>query len=385
MADARIWIALAALLVLAAGCLSRGINSAFAPLCAVGGTVLWFTLWGCFGLLQLGGYLYYVLVVLVLALLVYRHGIKRAALPRVGAGFWFFAATSVVAMLLLAHSQPQFISWDEFSLWGTAVKLTKLYNQTYSAAPVGWGWPATHPPAFINMGYFFQFFGAGFAPWQVHAAGNVFQFAALAALLYPFEKRGWNAAVPLSIAALLVPYLLVHYTGARIPSPVYMTALPDIACGLWFAAGLACGLARPKTAAGMVPLCICLAMLTLTKDLTGLLLALVVVGVLLLDAALGGGAHKGAKAAAVRVLRRCAAPLASVLAAYMGWSVYLGATLQVDRTNLGGTGEFSMFAAPFVFFKDLFAPVKSEYFTTVTGGMVDTFFKVNTTLLGTGA
>lgn len=381
--SAGILITFAALVAVALLLAERGINSAAAPLAAVCATVLFFTVLGFFGGLQAAGWLYHILALAAVGWLVWRWAVKKEKMPSLGIGFWFFVLGGLGIIVLLWAKQPMFFSWDEFSTWGTAAKLTKIYNVLYSNAPVGWPWAATQPPALANFTYFMQFWGREFSEWQMYAAYDILQFAAIAALLRPFEKKQWNIAAPVLVIALVTPFMLALY---RIPMlvGVYLTSYSDIPLALLFAAALGCYFgAESKDAKSLLALYLVLPVLTLTKDLVGVALALVVAVLVLADMLLEKQ-DGGLKKRLLRAFGRFGLCAGGAVAAFGAWSVYLSVTLDVDRGNLGGGANLTMGQMPVMFLKEVFGSEKSEKFRQITGELVSLFFNGRITFLGTG-
>lgn len=287
MDNLRILLAFAALLALALFYVRLGLSASLAPLCAVGTVALWLSLAGALGFLRAGGWLLYLFCAGCAVFLLWQGIARKKQPPRPGFGFWFFALGGLGFMVLLWLRQPLFAGWDEFSLWGTAAKLMKLNDELYTTAPVGWIWTPTQKPAYIVFGYFFQFFGTAFAEWQTYVACDIFLLALLASLFAPFDKKlenHWNAALPLAVLALLIPYVFQHYQQAHAVSAVYMDALGDIPLGLCFAAVFACWYGAPsrRRLSAMAPVAVALALLTMSKDI-GFSLALVAAGTVAAD------------------------------------------------------------------------------------------------------
>ncbi len=479
MDNARVLLAFAALLALALGFVRLGVRGALAPLCAVATVSLGLSLFGALGLLWAGGLVLYLLAAACALLLLYealaggtlntgrvlhsgKGGNARIAyskaglgtgpshmlapdgaaghgtLPAPGFGFWFFAIGGLVFLLILWLRQPLFTGWDEFSMWGTAQKLMHQTNELYTTAPVGWarfyskalgeniGWVQTQKPAYMVFGYFFQFVGAPFAPWQAYAACDVFQLALLATLFAPFEgklKKHWNAALPLALAALLLPYVFYHYQEVHSLSPAYMDTLGDMPLGLCFGAVFACCLGAagirstpehmPKQAAAslgpdvnrrqrarllprphlasmrrasilnMLPIFLALALLTMTKD-TGFALALVAAVAMAADAWLCAKGIPRIK----RLLAaggRLAAGFLAVLMPFLAWEAYISTLTGASRVDSAvTTGGPGMLQFPALFVQDLLSPEKSERFIYVTNGMLAQFLHSKGNMLGTG-
>lgn len=386
MTDIRALFALAALVVWALLFIWRGVSSSIAPLAAVCATGLWFTLFGCLQLLQLGGWLYYAGAIGALVFLVLQqHRKKKLAIE--GFGFWIFLGASLVFLGILWSRAPMFTTWDEFSLWGTAGKLTKLYNELYPTAPIGWAWPVTQTPATISFVYFVQFLGVGFVEWQTYLAIDLILLAVLAACLAPLEKKDWNIAIPVAVIVFLTPFAFVHYSAIQKVSTVYLDSLADVPMGMLFGAVFACYFGSRKTGMKkMIPVWLCLAMLTLTKDI-GFTLALVAVVILFTD-------ELFSKKETKQTLKQRLLPsfallgqgIAVVLLPFFGWSLYLQQVLAVNRFNLGGIHNVSMIELPFLAIREGLSSHPSEQYVYVMQGMVQRFFSWQNriTMFGSG-
>lgn len=385
--EARVLLALAALAALALVYAERGVKPALAPLCAMGSAALFVSAFGAFGLLRLGGWLFYLAALAGVGWLVWRLAVKKAPMPKPDFGFWFFVAASLCCILLLWAKRPMFQSWDEFSFWGTAGKLLKTYDELYTTAPIGWIWNSTQTPVLPVLGYLFQFFGPGFVEWQSYAATDVLMFAAMAAVLAPFQGRRWKLALPAALACLLTPYVFLHYMQVDKVSPVYMDSMADIPLGFVFGAAVCCWFASDKRSpAALVPTGIALATLTMMKDMTSLVLALVACVLILCDGLFARYDEKpGPAGRAKGALIPFGASLGAVLLPFALWSAYSTALTGASRLeNAGGRYEVGLGQIPLMFVQDLLAPEKDDFFLQITGGMVNQFLHTKNTLLGTG-
>ncbi len=388
MADARVLLAFAALAALALLFVERGVPSAFAPICALGSAGLWVVLFGCFGALRLGGWLLYLACAAAAAWVLWRCIRQKKAPGPLGYGFWFFVGAGLCVICLLWAKQPMFTGWDEFSLWGTGGKLMKIYDEFYVTAPMGWIWPQPQTPLLMTFSYIFQFFGEGFAEWQTYVAVDVFQFAAMAAVLAPFDAKrrsGWVCALPAGIVCLLTPFMFQYYETLIKLSDVYLTSLADLPMGLCFAAALCCWYGSRRRLADLVPVCITLAALTLTKDI-GMTLALVVCALILIDELLAR--HEAAISLKKRLgmaFAKFGIAFGAVALPFVGWSAYTSAAAGVDRLqDAGGKLNASLLDFPGLFLKDLFASPQSDFFREINWGMRWQFTHNRTTMLGAG-
>ncbi len=382
----RPFLALAALLALSLFLADRGIKSALAPLCAVCAGGLWLALFGMAGFLQLGGWLFYLLAALAAGWLLWRGLGKKKALPKLGYGFWLFAAGGLLLLVVLLVRQPMFLTWDEFSFWGTAGKLLKLNNALYPTAEIGWAWAPTQMPLLSCLSYLVQFFGPGFSEWQHYFGVDLLMLASLAALLAPLEKKDWPLALPLALTGFAVPFLLTLYAMPVKVAPPWLDSLADIPMGFLLGGALAAWLGGAGRGwRRMLPPLLALAALTFTKE-TALALALVAAVLMGLDALaedrIEGQSKKRHLARAGAV---AAGGIAAVLGSYLLWKQYLAMAVSVSRFETGGVSNLSPVGMLTSFFTELFSPEKSEHFRLIAEGMPRLFLGSRASMLGSGA
>lgn len=382
MTDFRILLAFAAFLVYALVFVERGFASAVAPFCSVCCAALFFALLGCFGLLPLAGWLYYLGALAAAGYLVFRFA-GRKKMPRLSFGFWFFALGGLLVILSFWVRQPMFSTWDEFSFWGTAAKLTKLYGEFYTTAPSGWPWEATYPPFLVSLAYCAQFLGRGFVEWQVYAAYDLLLFSVIGALLAPYGRKHWNIAFPMAVIGFLAAFLFAQYTHLIMMSPVYIDSIADTPMGYLMGAALVLYFSAPKKDwRAMLPVCLALAALTLTKDM-GLALALVAAALMLADMLLAKRALGERKSQhIIGALLRFGIFLACVAGPFVVWAVHLRLASGVDKTELGGTQNVGMLQMPVMFVKELFSAEKSAQFTEVMNGIPAALTQMRYTMIG---
>ncbi len=408
MVELRVFAALAAFVLLALALAERGVKSSLAPLCAVCVSALAATVFGVFGLLPVGGWVFYGLAVAAAGYLVFRLAVQRRRLPALGFGFWFFALAGLALGVKLLAARPEFVSWDEYSTWGTSYKLASLYGEFAATAPVGWDWPATQPPALAALSYLVQFLGGGFLPWQSYFAVDLLLLACIGAMLAPFDrpaKNGWTIALPLGVIAVCTPFLFMHTGGASGLSPAYLDTLPDVLIGVVFAAslvayyagrdtftgagggiaGAATGEKRVPRWAAALPVAGCLAVLTLLKEISFAfsMLAAALMFLDLLLAKRGRGVSARAKvltlAVAAGILLLCA------VGAYVLWHAYLGPVVQTEATEVAAVGNSGQVGMLLNGLRELVSPGKSDYFQTVMHEMGVALFTRKVALPGTGA
>lgn len=373
MNEARVLLALASLLVVALFIIDKGVKPALAPLTVVCATSLYFSVFGCLGLLVAGGWVYFSLAALALGYLVYKYIIKKASLPKLDYGFWFFAFASLAVILVLWIRDPRFVEFDEFSFWGTAAKLMKIFNELYTTAPVGWNWAASYSPGLVSFTYFFQFIGSGFYEWQVYAAYDIITLAVIAAMLAPFKYKHWDTALPVAVIGFLVPFIFRVYATPQYVASPYLDSMGDIPSGLLFGGAIACWYsADSKRWQSLLPVCMAVMMLTSTKD-TSFALSILVSGIVLMDMLFRKREQDDtlkqhlAKSGAVFGVVFAAAVLP-----YLGWSKYLS-QLGVGHSSGEEATNISPVTMVFKGIAELFSEEKSERFLTVAKGMPQRF------------
>ncbi|MDL2252542.1 hypothetical protein LJC49_00510 [Ruminococcaceae bacterium OttesenSCG-928-I18] len=214
------------------------LGAALAPLGAVCTAVLFLMVGGVLGLLLPAAFLFTALCFTLCLFTLARTGPKKALRALRSPGFIFFVGMSALALVWFAVKAPVFSHWDEFSFWGTAVKLMKLSGGLYTTAETGWFWTSTEMPALPLLSWFMQFMGAAFAPWKVYLAYAVLFFAVASALTAPFGKRP-VVALGLGLTGVLLPFFFLSPQRITALSPAYLSAYGDLPAGLLFGGALA--------------------------------------------------------------------------------------------------------------------------------------------------
>ncbi|MDL2219589.1 hypothetical protein LJC04_04580 [Ruminococcaceae bacterium OttesenSCG-928-O06] len=285
----------------------RGVSGALAPLLGVSTTMVYFTLAGVLGVLVPAFWVFCAGVLGLFCVLLYRR--RAAALaPLFSPGFLLFFCTGLVLFVYYALRQPMFSQWDEMSFWGTAAKLLVQDNALYTTADTGYFWTMTERPALSVFSWFFQYLGAGFAPWKVYWAYALVLLACLCVLLHPFAGRRWRSWVPFAVAGLATPFFFTVPNHTVHMASTWLDAYGDLPGGLLFGGTVALYfmLAGQKSPAGgqaaggatALLAALPLAALALVKD-NIVPVALVAGGMLAVDSALFAprrAAHPGGKA-----------------------------------------------------------------------------------------
>ncbi len=364
------------------------IKSGIAPIISLTLIISAVTIASLFNLLLFGVIASYVIVALLTIYTVIRQ--KRQIFATVkgffSVGVTLFCVASALMLIFLATAQPLFSEWDEFSFWGTSQKLIYLNDALYTfydSSLIG----NTTPPSLGVLSYYFGAFNAQFYEWTSFFAYDVMFFAICASFTAFFKKDKWYLGAMMFALGFLLPYFFTVYTKAIHVVPVYISAYSDIPLGMMFGASLAVYFfgtkEREENIFWLIPM---LFFFTLTKDM-GFALSLIVVFIVFFD--LVTNVHKKqyklfflkgiiAKFCAVIVLA-----LAS-LAAFLVWAAHMGAVMQVDRFSLGGAQNMGMAQMLITGVLELFSPVKSEKFTTISSYMVSAFFDREISMIGSG-
>ena len=316
--------------------LKARLHSALAPLVALSLVSTWFTLAGIADVLRIAGAVGYGVcwALGAWALAGGRAQYKRLVSP--GAlVFWGLAAAFCV---YFAIRQPMFSEFDEFSLWGTAAKLTKENDRLFTVGQWGVPWQATQNPGLIMLGYFVQFFGS-FAPFKVYLAYDLLLFACIAALVGAAGLKNYKLAVPLAVMGWCAPWFFTEYARTIFVSKVYMSAYGDIPAGMLIGGTAALWLALRQDKGGPIwPVLPVLAFLANVKDNT-FPLALITAALIAADHFLFGFGQRW-RTGWGRRLGFSALCMAMPLTLYKVWGGYI-ARLVAQNAQAGGMGQTS--------------------------------------------
>lgn len=314
----------------------------------------------------------------------------RAALDHPAAKvFWVLA---VLLAVYFAWLQPDFLNFDEYSSWGTAAKLMADNDQLYTLCDAGLPWQMTELAGLPLVSYFFQYFG-DFAPWRAIYAADFVMLAACAAVAGCARKA--RTALPLLLAALLVPTLLSVAGHTALLSTAWLEFLGDMPAGMLFGGAVAFwpGVRRAPLPARLLTLPVVLLAANIKSNT--LVLALAAAGLIALDCLFfpADDAPRGAKAAASR-LGFSLACLAAPLVQYLCWSAHI-TPLVLKNAQSGGMGDTAGASLPEVAVNGvkmlLGLPVTDYFearrplFNDYGAAMQSAFFTRNVSMLGTGA
>lgn len=356
----------------------------------------------CMGM---GGAVWYAGIAGLLVLYGRRHGAKKAWLRfRAFAGSMpsiFYTAGSALFFVVLAYHQPVFSTWDEFSFWGVAAKITSVTDELYLFQPGAYlnavTPPAVTPPGVILIGYLFQFWNAEFMPWQHYAAIDIFCVSALTPLLAlvqrkkyscPGQSHGgagygdmqWAYGFLLLFSGLMVPFLCTATQAPSTPGSTlrtYLACLADVPLAFCMAGALALYLVQPKRPFYWLALFF----LPLIKDI-GFAYALLDAGIL---CALLVFSEDRKKLSVREKAAGVSASLVLPVLSYFGWSYYRGAVLSQNPMELGGEENMSMVQMMLTGLKELLIPsARSEKFQNIFSALWQNYLHKGITVFGTG-
>lgn len=303
--------------------------------------------------------------------------------------FW---ALAVVLAVYFACLQPDFLNFDEYSSWGTAAKLTVQNDKLYTLCDAGLPWQMTELPALPLLSYFFQLF-EDFAPWRAIYAADFAMLAAVAAVGGCAKKA--RVALPLMLAALLVPTLLSVSGHTALLSTAWLEFLGDMPAGMLFGGAVAFWLSVRRSPLPARLLTLPVVLLAANIKMNTLVLALTAAGLIALDCVFfpaPGTALRG-KAILKRVGFSLAC-LAAPLVQYAVWSAHI-TPLVLKNAASGGMGDTAGASLPEVAVngvKMLLGLPVTDYFEarrTLFGeygaALQSAFFTRNVSMLGTGA
>ncbi len=175
-------------------------------------------------------------------------------------GGWLFWLCAFTFLLYFAYLQPVFITYDEYSFWGTSAKQTSVFGKLHVQCPIGTPWQATEFTGLALVSYFFQGFGY-FAPWKAIFASNILllsALASLAAVVLPTVKNiasttphsnvnnltqnaknyVWRAQIPIYLVALCLPISFTIFSHTSSTSIAWLSFVGDIPAGVLFGASV---------------------------------------------------------------------------------------------------------------------------------------------------
>lgn len=307
------------------------IDAALLPLPIIGGGAVWLCLWGFAGLLPVGGWLFYLAAALLIALLCYQKKMVQALKQLISPGFLIFLGASLFFLLLFAVTKPEFAQWDEFTLWGSAAKLTKLQNVLHPAAQGNLLAKAATPGMMLVV-YLFQFFSSGFSEWSAYFAYNTLFAAAIGAMAAMPRKR-WSASVVLAACGFLLPYFFTAPAVGGL-STVYLSALGDLPLGFVFGGILCLYFSLEKSKLRLPVLLVLVSFLTLIKDM-GLAYACIAAALICVDLLF----VCRDKTIGKRLLCSVATGIGLLIPIggfYLGWSRYVAAVSGLNKAAVGG-------------------------------------------------
>ena len=248
--------------------------------------------------------------------------------------FWLLTVSFAV---YFAVRQPLLNNFDEFSLWGTAAKITSTQNVIYTEGEIGWPWQGTQNCGMMMLSYFFQLFGQ-FAAWKTYVAYNTLLFACFGAVLCGLKWKDYALAFPLAAICWYAPYLFTVYGRTQYVWYVYTTSYGDIPAGIVFGGAVVFWLGLRQCGGPFWTLLPVLALCANIKSNT-FVLSLAAAGLVAADLILFADAKPWHKGLAGRVGKALVA-FVTPLATYLIWGRYTAA-LAAANAEAGGMGTTS--------------------------------------------
>lgn len=300
--------------------------------------------------------------------------------------FWLLAVSFTV---YFGVRQPLFSDFDEFSLWGTAAKLTSTQNVLYTEGEIGWPWQATQNCGLMTLSYFFQLFGR-FAAWKTYVAYDLLLFACFAAVVGGVKWKDYGLAFPMAVVCWLAPFLLTVYVRTLYVCHVYFTSYGDIPAGVVFGGAVAFWLCLRHEGGPFGALLPVLALCANIKSNT-FVLSLAAAGIVAVDLVLFGGGSPWRRGLPRRV-GRAGAAFAAPMAMYLLWGRYTGSLIvqNAEQGGMGSTSEDLVTVAVNGVKMLLGLPVTDYYearrarFGQAAADMLDAFVHTKITMLGSG-
>ncbi len=348
-------------------------NTALAPFVSACFTMLYFTFFGMFNLILPSGYIYFITAAIIAVLF----ATKKLELPKLSLWFNVFFFACVLMIILFGIKTPYLNSWDEFSYWGTAVKLMKLNDILPTTAQIGWPWISSQKVGLVVFNYFFMFFG-NYEEWRIFIGVNVLTFSVFCALLAPFVGKKKHVGFIFSLVLFLSPYIFTIYRDPLEPSYIYMNAHSDLPMAWVFCGTIALYFVQKHLNGKFWPVLLSMAAFIMVKD-TSLPLSLIAWVIISFD--LLFFTNKKLRFKIINTLSM----LFVIIANFLIWAAYIESATGADPlSDIGGTEQLSMAGMLISGTTMLFGINPSEKFIGVMNAMYTEYFNAFSTMIGTG-
>lgn len=309
-------------------------------------------------------------------------------------GSVLFWGGGALLLLRLIWLRPSFLNFDEYSFWGTAVRLLCENGTLYPACETGRPWVMTELPGIPLMGYWLQMAGH-FSPWRAIFAVDLLLLAALAAAVSCCEKKSPRLWGPMAVALVLLPTAMTIPAHTEPVNTTWLEILGDLPAGILFGGAVAFWLAvrgKGRRARWLVLPVLCLAGSIKSNTLP---LALTAAGMILLDWVLLPPKElpQNLRAFAGRLGFGLAA-LAAPVVQYGIWSRYVQPFVLANAAG-GGMGDTANATLPEVVIngvKMLLGGTGTPFFEArradlyaYADTMTQAFFQRDVSIFGTGA
>ena len=261
-------------------CHKSKLSPAASLLATICGSVLFLWLLGMIGLLQVAGYIIFLLPLLGTGWLLHKEswtGFRQAlgryfTLPVV-----LFTCSAVVFTVIFAVGQPHFYYWDEFSFWGISAKIVQCSDKLYTVVDGtidSFSALRSYPCGNALLSYLFQFFSSNFVEYRLLLSYAFLFFSVFSAAteVVLMTTKKTSTACLLYFGLLLTPFWSIYHAAHKDYSSLsyaYGTAMADFTLAVVFLGVMVLYLAAPKGWWYLFPL----ALLANLKDV-GLLFAL---------------------------------------------------------------------------------------------------------------
>lgn len=379
--------------------LKAKLPAALAPLCVLSSAAMLLTFAGMAGVLRpaalalyllcfvLGGWALYGALRPVSGNAADRRTVVRQLFTPGAVSFWLLTVSFAV---YFAIRQPTFYDFDEFSLWGTAARITSTQNIIYTEGGIGWPWQGTQNCGMMMLSYFFQLLGE-FAAWKTYLAYDALLFACFAAVVGGIRWKDYALAFPLVVVCWLSPYLFTVYSRTIYVCHVYFTSYGDIPAGVVFGGAVVFWLCLRKEGGPFWAVLPVLALCANIKSNT-FVLSLAAAGIIAVDLVLFGAAQKPWHQGLTVRIGKALAAFVTPLAVYLSWSRYTAALVMASAESggMGSTSEDIVTVAINGVKMLLGLPVGVYYeerrarFVQAAADMLDAFLHTKITMLGSG-
>lgn len=298
-------------------------------------TIILIYLFGLFGYLKLGVYAFITIsIVLFLSSLIlyFKNKDKKKIIRNIiTPGLLLFLIMNVVIWYF--ERGRMFLSWDEFSHWGSSIK-SMFYINDFATSPKADLMFQSYPPAMTIFQYMFMVIKGDFIEYYAYFSYCIFCIS----LILPFTKNlKWN-----NIIKIIFYFFIILLVPTLIANNFYSCIYIDTALGLTFGFIVSYIISKKEKYSkfDIILICMSFIILILQKD-TGLFLALIAFLIFAIDILFFKNKVKIKKENIRKILKNTiiiALPILAILFAKLSWKY----SITVNHATVMFSGKYDI-------------------------------------------